>query len=89
MCRSQRHCSALLTLSAMPYWFVANGRRIVVVSHVSPIKAAIAWALGTDPSTSWRMHLDTAAVTRISVTSRGVALVSFNETHHLLADPGR
>lgn len=66
----------------------AVGRRIVVVSHVSPIKAAIAWALGTDPSTSWRMHLDTAAVTRISVTSRGVALVSFNETHHLLADPG-
>lgn len=67
----------------------ADGRRIVVVSHVSPIKAAIAWALGTDPSTSWRMHLDTAAVTRISVSSRGVALVSFNETHHLLADPGR
>lgn len=67
----------------------ALDRRIVVVSHVSPIKAAIAWALGTDPSTSWRMHLDTAAVTRISVTSRGVALVSFNETHHLLAGPGR
>lgn len=67
----------------------ADGRLIVVVSHVSPIKAAIAWALGTDPSTSWRMHLDTAAVTRISVSSRGVALVSFNETHHLLADPGR
>ncbi|MEY3679836.1 MAG: hypothetical protein RL547_448 [Actinomycetota bacterium] len=61
----------------------AQGRRIVVVSHVSPIKAAIAWALGTDPSTSWRMHLDTAAITRISVSSRGVALVSFNETHHL------
>ncbi len=61
----------------------AQGRRIVVVSHVSPIKAAIAWALGTDPSTSWRMHLDTAAITRISVSSRRVALVSFNETHHL------
>lgn len=61
----------------------AQGRRIVVVSHVSPIKAAIAWALGTDPSTSWRMHLDTAAITRITVSSRGVALVSFNETHHL------
>lgn len=61
----------------------ARGRRIVVVSHVSPIKAAIAWALGTDPSTSWRMHLDTAAITRISISARGVALVSFNETHHL------
>lgn len=67
----------------------AADRRIVIVSHVSPIKAAIAWALGTDPSTSWRMHLDTAAVTRISVSARGVALVSFNETHHLATDPGR
>ena len=66
---------------------LASGRRVVVVSHVSPIKAAIAWALGTDESVSWRMHLDTAAVTRLSVTARGVALVSFNETHHLAADP--
>ena len=66
---------------------LASGRRVVVVSHVSPIKAAIAWALGTDESASWRMHLDTAAVTRLSVTARGVALVSFNETHHLAADP--
>lgn len=65
---------------------LASGRRVVVVSHVSPIKAAIAWALGTDESASWRMHLDTAAVTRISVTARGVALVSFNETHHLTTD---
>lgn len=67
---------------------MARDRRVVVVSHVSPIKAAIAWALGTDPSTSWRMRLDTAAVTRISVSGRGVALVSFNETHHLATDPG-
>lgn len=67
----------------------ALDRRIVVVSHVSPIKAAIAWALGTDPSSSWRMHLDTAAITRISVTPRGVALISFNETHHLTSDSDR
>lgn len=67
----------------------ALDRRIVVVSHVSPIKAAIAWALGTDPSSSWRMHLDTAAITRISVTPRGVALISFNETYHLTSDSGR
>ncbi|MEN9803751.1 MAG: hypothetical protein RIS41_598 [Actinomycetota bacterium] len=67
---------------------MARDRRVVVVSHVSPIKAAIAWALGTDPTTSWRMHLDTAAVTRISVSGRGMALVSFNETHHLATDPG-
>lgn len=67
----------------------ALGRRIVVVSHVSPIKAAIAWALGTDSSTSWRMRLDTAAVTRLSVSRAGVALTSFNETYHLFVDPER
>lgn len=65
----------------------ALGRRIVVVSHVSPIKAAIAWTLGTDSSTSWRMRLDTAAVTRLSVSRAGVALTSFNETHHLQVNP--
>lgn len=58
-------------------------RRVVVVSHVSPIKAAIAWALDIDATSSWRMRLDTAAITRLSVTSGGVALTSFNETHHL------
>ena len=68
---------------------IALDRRVVVVSHVSPIKAAIAWALGTDSSSSWRMRLDTAAVTRLSVSRAGVALTSFNETHHLRVDPGR
>lgn len=68
---------------------IALDRRVVVVSHVSPIKAAIAWALGTDSSSSWRMRLDTAAITRLSVSRAGVALTSFNETHHLRVDPGR
>lgn len=61
----------------------AAERTIVVVSHVSPIKAAVAWALGTDAASSWRMHLDTATVSRIGVTSTGVSLRSFNESHHL------
>ena len=68
---------------------IALDRRVVVVSHVSPIKAAIAWALGADSSSTWRMRLDTAAVTRLSVSRAGVALTSFNETHHLRVDPGR
>lgn len=61
----------------------AVDRTIVVVSHVSPIKAAVAWALGTDAASSWRMHLDTATVTRLTVTPNGVSLRSFNESHHL------
>ena len=37
---------------------------VVVVSHVTPIKAAVAWALGT-AELYWRLHLRTASVTRI------------------------
>ena len=44
---------------------------VVVVSHVSPIKAAVAWALGVGPEISWRMHLDVAAITRIHVGTSG------------------
>ena len=56
---------------------------IVVVTHVSPIKAAIAWALGVGPQISWRMNVGQASIHRIRTGSPGVALVSFNETHHL------
>ena len=56
-----------------------NGRTAVVVSHVSPIKSAVAWALGVDVSVGWRTQLVTASMTRISVSVNGAALTSFNE----------
>jgi broad specificity phosphatase PhoE len=52
-------------------------RRVVAVSHVSPIKAAVTWTLGVSPELAWRMRLDVASLTRIS---RGPVLLSFNET---------
>lgn len=58
---------------------------VVVVSHVSPIKAAVAWALGVGDEIAWRMFLDVAAITRIGVGSRGPSLRSFNERSHLAA----
>ncbi len=51
---------------------------IVVVSHVSPIKAAVAWSLGTTEDLSWRMHLSTASVTRIDTGGGRTRLVEFN-----------
>jgi probable phosphoglycerate mutase len=51
---------------------------VVVVSHVSPIKAAVAWALGT-ADLYWRLHLRTASVTRIGWNRNGPILHSFNE----------
>jgi broad specificity phosphatase PhoE len=62
---------------------------IAVVSHVSPIKASIAWALDVGPDTSWRTHVATASIHRIAIGPRGPALHSFNETWHLPSDlPG-
>jgi broad specificity phosphatase PhoE len=54
----------------------AGDRVVVAVSHVSPIKAAVCWALGVGPELAWRMRLDVASVTRIAP---GPTLKSFNE----------
>jgi broad specificity phosphatase PhoE len=65
-------------------WAEAVGRDVVVVSHVSPIKAAIAWALGVGDQISWRMFVDVASLTRIG-SGRAEAIPSlrtFNETQH-------
>jgi broad specificity phosphatase PhoE len=56
---------------------------IVVVSHVSPIKADVTWVLGVSTETGWRTHLDAASITRVVCGSNGPVLRSFNETGHL------
>lgn len=55
---------------------------IVVVSHVSPIKAAVAWALGVDVSVSWRSALDRASMSTIRLDAHRPALKTFNVTVH-------
>jgi broad specificity phosphatase PhoE len=52
---------------------------VVVVSHVTPIKAAVAWALGMGAELSWRLHLHTASVTRIGWSNGHPVLHGFNE----------
>ena len=61
----------------------------VVVSHVSPIKSAVVWALGGGPQMSWRMSLDRASITKVASTANGPALASFNDTSHLPTDLAR
>jgi probable phosphoglycerate mutase len=51
----------------------------VVVSHVSPIKSAVAWALGVDGSVAWRLRLDNASITTIAVRGGRPYLVTFND----------
>ncbi|MDQ4037511.1 MAG: histidine phosphatase family protein [Actinomycetota bacterium] len=52
---------------------------VLVVSHVSPIKAAIAWTLGAGDVVAWRMFVRDAAVARIEIGANGPVLMSFNE----------
>ncbi len=54
---------------------------VVVVTHVSPIKAAIAWTLGVSPAIAWRMYVDEAALSRIDITPHGPLLRTFNEPY--------
>jgi broad specificity phosphatase PhoE len=61
----------------------ARDRDVVVVSHVSPIKAAVAWALGVGDEITWRMWVGPASITRIGCSGPAPSLRSFNELAHL------
>ena len=56
---------------------------IVIVSHVSPIKASVAWALGATDETTWRLFLGQASICRIATTLDSARLIEFNVTAHL------
>jgi len=56
------------------------GTDVVVVSHVSPIKAAVAWALGAGDEMVWRLYLATASITRIGWGDHGPVLHGYNQT---------
>jgi alpha-ribazole phosphatase len=57
----------------------AREQTVAVVSHVSPIKAAVAWTLGCGVEISWRSHLSYASVCRIDVRTGGPVLHTFNQ----------
>lgn len=58
----------------------ASRENVVVVSHVSPMKSAVGWALGVDIGISWNCHLDHASICRIDIRGRRPILSAFNET---------
>ena len=58
----------------------AARQNVVVVSHVSPMKSAVAWALGVGIDISFNCHLDQAAVCRIAIRGDRPVLQTFNET---------
>ena len=61
----------------------ASASNVVVVSHVSPMKSAVAWALDVGIGISWNCHLDHASVCRIEFRGGRPVLKTFNETAKL------
>jgi broad specificity phosphatase PhoE len=51
---------------------------VVVVSHVSPIKAAVAWALGAGDEVVWRLWLATASMSVIGWGADAPVLHRYN-----------
>ena len=74
--RVERACADLAAASA--------GEDVAVFTHVSPIKAAIAWALGVGPGISWRMNVAQASISRLRLDGWAPSLISFNEVTHLV-----
>ncbi len=61
----------------------ATEQDVVVVTHVSPVKACAAWALGVADDVAWRMFVAPASITRIAVAPPRRSLHAFNVTAHL------
>ncbi|GGP09754.1 bifunctional RNase H/acid phosphatase [Nonomuraea glycinis] len=61
-----------------------EGRTILVVSHVTPIKTLLRLALLAPPAALYRMHLDLACLSLIEHYADGQSVVkTFNDTSHL------
>ncbi|GAA3467734.1 bifunctional RNase H/acid phosphatase [Nonomuraea roseola] len=61
-----------------------EGRTVLVVSHVTPIKTLLRLALMAPPEALYRMHLDLACLSLIDFYADGPAVVkSFNDISHL------
>jgi probable phosphoglycerate mutase len=53
---------------------------VIVVTHVSPVKAAVVWALDVGDEVTWRTYVAPGSITRINKRRHGPVLVAFNET---------
>ncbi|HEV7959130.1 MAG TPA: histidine phosphatase family protein [Acidimicrobiales bacterium] len=56
----------------------SSTRHLAIVSHVSPIKSAIVWALGASGATAWRMRLANGSMSVIGVRAHAPQLIRYN-----------
>lgn len=60
------------------------GGRVLVVSHVTPIKLVVRWAVGAPPEALFRLQLDPASLSRVDLLDDGTGLLrTFNDVAHL------
>ncbi|HKY14196.1 MAG TPA: histidine phosphatase family protein [Microthrixaceae bacterium] len=62
----------------------APDRRVVVVTHVSPIKSVVGTVLGADETVAWRLFVAPASITRVRVNGDSMVLAGFNDISHLV-----
>jgi probable phosphoglycerate mutase len=61
-----------------------GGQTVVLVSHVTPIKTLLRFALDAPPAALYRMHLDLASLSEVQWFADGPTVVrSMNDTGHL------
>ncbi len=51
---------------------------LAIISHVSPIKSAVAWALGVPGTVAWRMRLENGSLTLVGARNGTPALIRYN-----------
>jgi broad specificity phosphatase PhoE len=56
----------------------SSSEHLAIVSHVSPIKAAVAWALGVSGSIAWRMRLENGSLTMVGARGHTPQLIRYN-----------
>ena len=56
----------------------SSDANLVIFSHVSPIKSAVAWALGVHGGSAWRMRLDNATITAVTTVAGRPSLLRYN-----------
>lgn len=61
----------------------ATNRDVIVVTHVSPVKAALAWALGVGDEVAFRAFVAPASITVIATSAGRPSLHGFNGCAHL------
>ena len=59
------------------------GASVIAVTHVTPVKALVARALGAPPAALFRMELSSACFSRISYTGGEASVRLLNDTSHL------